>query len=70
MRGLKSVAVLIFPVKSQVASLVDAWIEILLVFIIYAGNFVASLVDAWIEIVGYKPKVYEHVGRIPCGCVD
>ena len=36
----------------QVASLVEAWIEVPIGNVTYSNQYVASLVEAWIEVAG------------------
>ena len=53
-----------------VASLVDAWIKMILCIKAWVCLAVASLVDAWIKIkTGREPDI-DWTHRIPRGCVD
>ena len=53
-----------------VASLVGAWIKILLENAAHLGLPVASLVGAWIKITVIIPVNHNDQRRIPRGCVD
>ena len=70
MRGLKLHDKTMDELKAEVASLADAWIEIIAKRLKKPDIGVASLADAWIEIFWNKGYISCYRCRIPRGCVD
>ena len=54
----------------EVASFLDAWIEIYDVLSFPVVHIVASFLDAWIEIISLDSISFVRCCRILLGCVD